>query len=33
LIGAGHADDVEIAAELDAGTAVALLRDGAFQQP
>lgn len=33
LIGAGYADDVEIAAELDAGTAVALLRDGAFQRP
>ncbi|MFH5878863.1 2-phosphosulfolactate phosphatase [Arthrobacter sp. NA-172] len=33
LIGAGYADDVEIAAELDAGSAVALLRDGAFRQP
>ncbi|WP_284752931.1 2-phosphosulfolactate phosphatase [Arthrobacter sp. efr-133-R2A-120] len=33
LIGAGYADDVEIAAELDAGTAVALLRDGAFRRP
>lgn len=33
LIGAGYADDVEIAAELDAGTTVALLRDGAFQRP
>ncbi|WP_442544582.1 2-phosphosulfolactate phosphatase [Arthrobacter sp. KN11-1C] len=33
LIGAGYADDVEIAAELDAGTAVALLRNGAFQRP
>lgn len=33
LIGAGFADDVEIAAELDAGTTVALLRDGAFQRP
>ncbi|MGO4858537.1 2-phosphosulfolactate phosphatase [Arthrobacter sp. 2MCAF14] len=33
LIGAGYADDVEIAAELDAGSAVALLRDGAFQRP
>lgn len=32
LIGAGYADDVEIAAELDAGTAVAVLRDGAFQR-
>lgn len=33
LIGAGYADDVEIAAELDAGFAVALLRDGAFGRP
>ncbi len=33
LIGAGYADDVEIAAELDAGTTVALLTDGAFQRP
>ena len=33
LIGAGYTDDVEIAAELDAGIAVALLRDGAFQRP
>ena len=33
LIGAGYADDVEIAGELDAGTTVALLRDGAFQRP
>jgi 2-phosphosulfolactate phosphatase len=32
LIGAGYADDVEIAAELDAGPTVALLRDGAFQR-
>lgn len=28
---AGYADDVEIAAGLDASTTVALLRDGAFQ--
>lgn len=33
LISAGYADDVEIAAELDAGFVVALLRDGAFSQP
>jgi 2-phosphosulfolactate phosphatase len=33
LIGAGYAHDVEIAAELDAGFAVALLRDGAFRRP
>ncbi|GAA4024841.1 hypothetical protein GCM10023063_01340 [Arthrobacter methylotrophus] len=33
LIGAGYPDDVEIAAELDAGVAVALLREGAFRQP
>jgi 2-phosphosulfolactate phosphatase len=33
LIDAGYADDVEIAAELDAGTAVALLVDGAFRRP
>ncbi len=33
LIGAGYADDVEIAAELDAGTTVAILRDGAFRRP
>ncbi|GAB3569725.1 hypothetical protein GCM10027405_33380 [Arthrobacter alkaliphilus] len=33
LIDAGYADDVEIAAELDAGTAVALLADGAFRRP
>jgi phosphosulfolactate phosphohydrolase-like enzyme len=30
---AGYADDVRIAAELDAGTAVALLVDGAFRRP
>ncbi|WP_028265522.1 2-phosphosulfolactate phosphatase [Arthrobacter sp. MA-N2] len=33
LIGAGYPDDIEIAAELDAGIAVALLRDGAFRRP
>ncbi|GAA5191802.1 hypothetical protein GCM10023346_12250 [Arthrobacter gyeryongensis] len=33
LIGSGYPDDVEIAAELDAGTTVALLKDGAFQRP
>ncbi|WAH95569.1 2-phosphosulfolactate phosphatase [Arthrobacter sp. MMS18-M83] len=33
LIGAGYVNDVEIAAELDAGFAVALLRDGAFGRP
>jgi 2-phosphosulfolactate phosphatase len=33
LISAGYPDDVEIAAELDAGFAVALLKDGAFRQP
>lgn len=31
LMDAGYADDVEIAAGLDASTTVALLRDGAFQ--
>ncbi|HKU30068.1 2-phosphosulfolactate phosphatase [Arthrobacter sp. NyZ413] len=33
LISAGYAEDVEIAADLDAGSAVALLRDGAFREP
>ncbi|MEZ2390505.1 2-phosphosulfolactate phosphatase [bacterium RCC_150] len=33
LIAEGYANDVEIAAGLDAGYAVALLRDGAFRQP
>ncbi|MBO1268895.1 2-phosphosulfolactate phosphatase [Arthrobacter cavernae] len=33
LIGAGYADDVEIAAELDGSSVVALLRDGVFKQP
>lgn len=31
LMDAGYADDVDIAAELDASSAVALLRDGAYQ--
>ncbi|WP_416404703.1 2-phosphosulfolactate phosphatase [Arthrobacter sp. LFS091] len=31
LVDAGYADDVEIAAGLDASSTVALLRDGAFQ--
>jgi len=32
LIGAGYPDDVEIAAGLDAASAVAVLRDGAFRR-
>lgn len=32
LIGEGYADDVDIAAELDGSSAVAILRDGAFRR-
>jgi 2-phosphosulfolactate phosphatase len=32
LVGAGYADDVGIAAELDGSAVVALMRDGAFRK-